>query len=98
MTGKYPTALAGAALTVLAGCSGESEEWLLAVQGNRLNETSVSTKFAVSTGRTFASRATCIDALNRIGVCRRKSGSSCSCRTSTSTSASTISAFAPAKP
>jgi hypothetical protein len=30
MIRKYPTTLAGAALVVLAGCTDESEQWLLA--------------------------------------------------------------------
>ena len=45
-----------------------AEEWLLAAQGNRLNPASVTTKFAVSTGKTFGSRTACINEIYKLGA------------------------------
>ena len=44
---------------------------MLIVQGNRMNSTSVSTKFAVQTGRTFSDRGDCVKEIYRLGALSR---------------------------
>lgn len=61
-----------AATASLAGCSEPAEQWMLIVQGNRMNASSVSTKFAVQTGRTFSDRGDCVKEIYRLGALTRE--------------------------
>lgn len=58
------------AIAVAQGCSinEPTETWLLVAVGNRLNPTSVSTKFAVPTLRTFGNKSDCVAELYRLSA------------------------------